>query len=219
MLKSLIEIEIEEDLWHFDIEGNCIWSLIRTELFSYIIQREMGYNHKIHTRGNILNLTSPKYLRELKRTHDFIKNVNKEKFDSFFSTSVRNKKYNMEKNRYYDVLYDPYLCNFSNPLIFEKSYQFKINHPSANEDSTYLSDYLYALRSIGSLKRSRIKSKDKIKEFSELLYSIFNIGDNEFNIHRFLCKELNGRYKYINSIDNVIQKMDGNIAFITQVLI
>lgn len=211
ILEQFIEIESNSNLWNYEIDGIHLWPLIRTQVFTYVNNKTKGYC-TAHAGINKTNFLKPRFLMNALKTQLFFI-TNKACYDSLFTTT---KRYLSESGRYNDYFYEPYISLFSNPLIFESSFQGQTKQPWEKEEK-YLFDFITlssAVKAMMKLQLKQGKYKKEISDFASLVCQSFSIPDHYPQLNKILNQRFHS-IKYIKSYTNKISnRLDGKIAFI-----
>ncbi|MCK4269886.1 MAG: hypothetical protein KAW93_05345 [Methanogenium sp.] len=209
----LLEIESNLELWNYKLNGVHLWPLIRSDILDYAIKSKYEFD-QTQPEKRYINYFKPKILFEFVKSGTFFASP-KSGFDSFFSTHARNQRFDTEKGKYFDQMYQPYLDLFTNPLIFERSFHTNIKKPRNFEQNTYLFDSI-PFFSILKASHSYIKKdyRNDISEFVSIIcknYSCPYTCDKLYRklYHRFLQSKYVGEF-----IDTITSSLNNNIAFL-----
>mgnify|MGYP000989724058 CR=1 FL=1 len=207
----LLDIEMNSNLWEYNIDNTYLWPLMRPEIFWSIISYNKGYLQP-HAGGKLFKLFNFVFLREFMKTYKFFRFNNRNYNSIFFTTEalhVRDEK----TKKFYDRLYSPYYKLFKSQLIFSNSFRFQVSRPSEYEKNLFLADYINIMASIKShFFKSNIQ-KDDISNFCQEIQKIFSSSLSN-KLSTSLYGDLSKIQYYKSYIDNIITRMDGNIVFI-----
>lgn len=213
-LKKLIEIEKKLNLWEYCIDGVHPWALIRGNVLLLSLNANQSFC-QAHAKSNLTKYLSPKLVLDLFKTMRFFISERK-KFDSLFFTTARYQKFNYETSVYNDQFYKPYFSMFSNPLIFEHSYQGTVKQPRELELNTYILDYIPIITTLKSYK-IRINTNKYEKDILDFIFIIcnsFSLHNEMSNLYKKLIRRFHAKQYLINYIDSIIFHMNDNKAFI-----
>jgi hypothetical protein len=208
IFNEALQIEEEEDLWNYKISGECIWPLIRNTILMRYVTRNKNFQIP-HAHDNFRSYLMPQYLRSYCITFKKLYFSKYKKYDALFFTSARNQHYNNKIKRYIDQSYYYYFNFYSNPLIFEASYQSKIPSPRYLENNYCLKDFIiltsyikYSIKGISHAQKNKLLAfiKHVCKKYSLENYNLYyNKIYNLFICSMGLNNTLEKIYKLIDN--------------------
>lgn len=207
----MLDIEEKSDLWESYINNTYLWPILRSEIFSSLIYSDHGYLQP-HARANHLKIFRPAILKELLKTHNFLKSK-KKGYDSVFFTTEGLQTLNTKTQLYYDRLYDHYYNEFYLPLIFSNSFQFQVFRPTEHEKNTYLGDYITIIATLKSYLENISEHDADITNFCNEVQKQFSLPNYE-KTSAILRRQLPKVNYYQDYIDNIVSRMNGNVVFI-----
>lgn len=213
LLEERLKIETTSELWNCSANGVQFWPLIRTKVYSLLTSKKCGYSQG-HSNPTILNIFKPKYIVDFLDTASFF--LSHGRYDTVFISTARYLQYDREKKVYCNYFFQPYYSLFSNPLIFEESYQFKIKKPRMFETNTFLNDYLVLGSTIKSFN-SRVmphKIDSTLSKFTHEVCKLYSIPDLYSRVYKTLHRDAHSAPHLENYVDKIATSINRNIAFV-----
>lgn len=212
MLSTLLEYEENGDLWSYKNCGFNMWAILRMYVFNNKISEMKGYSVP-HARGKTQSFFNFRLWKNFLKTMLFF-NSGMNNTDAVFFTPGIGQRYDETEKIFKNKHYSDYFKLFDNPLIFEHSFRYEIKYPREMEDTIYLTDYIFCMSGLKSRFFKKKIDYKRSKEFVDEITELFSINNQKQKLLKILNYNLSVTHFRLGYIDDIIDRMDGDIAFI-----